>query len=194
MTMDPMLDDIAAVLTTDVLTPFVVPARPMLLGSRAAYCIRPGYIAREATLRAAGEPVRAHLHPTVLSIVERLTQSFGADRVRTSHGELPSHAIPHVLVRDLAASLGAGDVLVLSTTVRTLDTLSDHPGPPDDPAHYREWTFPELHAFLDAEGLNVAFGGLAVADSAPDSAAGAASDTAVMIAVGTPPSLPRRAP
>lgn len=186
------LDTIAAALTPDVIVPFEAPARPMLLGGRDTYCIRPGYIARNAD--ETSQHVTAHpgAHSGVDAIIERLSDSFGADRVRTSIDVLSRHSAPALLVRDLAASLGANDVLVLSTRVRALNKVFDHPGPPDDPSHYREWTFPELHAFLDAEGLDVVFGGLAVGQ--PVAMADSSAGTAVMIAVKPQPSRPRRTP
>lgn len=180
-----MLDVVAATLTPDVIVPFEVPARPIQLGRREVYCIRSGYVAREAVTQSD----RANTHPGVQAIVLRLVESFGADRVRTSLDELSRQESPASFLRALAVSLRDDDVLLISTSVRALTMVFDQPGPPDDPTHYREWTFPELHAFLDAEGVDVVFGGMAV-PVASDSSSG----MAVMVGISHRPSRQRRTP
>lgn len=179
------LDVIAASLTPDALAPFSVPIRTIPLGHRDTFCIRTGYLSRDVVDGAPERTLEA-MPRSVGLIVQRLTASFGSDRVRTSLDALCAAVAPDVLVRELAEALSAGQLLVIATPVRALSKVFDHPGPPEDASRRREWTFPELQAFLDAEGLDVVFGGIAVrsAGEQPD----ATGETAVMVATGRAPS------
>lgn len=182
------LDVIASLLTPDVLRPFDVPRRPFLLGPRARFCIRLGYVSRSAA-DIASDAVPAAMPVSVGVVVDRLVASFGADRVDTLIGVLARHPQPDVLLSTIAASLGDARVLVVATPVRALTMAGDHPGPPTDVTSLREWTFPELQAFLDAEGLDVVFGGIAVRE--PEESGG---DVSLMIVVGGSASRPGHAP
>lgn len=172
------LDTIASLLTPDVMRPFDVPRRPFLLGPRARYCIRPGYVSRKVS-DMSSESTPVAMPASVDVVVDRLVTSFGADRVDTLLGVLARHPQPDVLLAAIATSLGEARVLVVATPVRALSMAGDHPGPPTDPTLLREWTFPELQAFLDAEGLDVVFGGIAARE--PGETGG---DMSLMIVVG----------
>lgn len=179
------LDAIASTLTDDVLRPFDVPRRPFLLGAPNEFCIRPGYVARShpesgTSDTAAGSASADHLRDAVALIEARIgavtcSRSNGESapvHVVASYRQIERHPAPRELLSALAERTGDGSVLVLASAVRPMARESDHPGPPDDAGLLREWTFPELHAFLDACGFDVLFGGVLAADG----------NTALMIA------------
>jgi SAM-dependent methyltransferase len=61
------------------------------------------------------------------------------------------------LLRECMRSARAG---LLSTPERDRTRGPDHPGPPPNPCHVREWNARELREFLQASGLTVTFTGL----------------------------------
>ncbi|MEW6304181.1 MAG: glycosyltransferase family 29 protein [Verrucomicrobiota bacterium] len=67
---------------------------------------------------------------------------------------------PRRLLRNLRRCLEQAPALVLSTPERVLTRGARHPGPPDNPAHTREWALEELVALLQSEGLSVDYAGL----------------------------------
>ena len=183
------LDLVAAVLTPDVIVPYEVPVRTIPLGTRESFGIRGGYLSREFASGASRVGAPAPAPASVQVIVQRLAHTFGADRVHTSVDTLGAHPAPDVLVREMAHEIDANALLVIATPVRAFAAAFDHPGPPDDASRLREWTFPELHAFLDGEGLDVVFGGIAAA-----AAGERCGETAVLIAAGRVPSRDGRLP
>jgi SAM-dependent methyltransferase len=60
---------------------------------------------------------------------------------------------PAVLVGKLRDALSTARALVISTPERELTRTRLHSGPPDNPAHTREWSVRELSAFLRRCGL-----------------------------------------
>jgi len=62
---------------------------------------------------------------------------------------------PELLLRKLRAALDAASAVVLSTPERELTWGADHTGPPPNECHTREWSTPELAAFLEAEGFGI---------------------------------------
>ncbi len=56
---------------------------------------------------------------------------------------------PERLLRALRSALDVARAVVLSTPERDLTWGPDHNGPPPNPCHVREWSAPELEAFLD---------------------------------------------
>lgn len=160
------IDAVAAALMPNVILPFDVPRRPFQLGAPDGYCIRPDYVSRDGPCLGSDTCAsRAGAHIGAHSIEARLVGVMGRERVVASHGEIERHADPAALVDRLARRLDEASVLVLSTALRSFTMTGDDPGPPVNPAHLREWTFPELQAFLDAMGLDVLFGGVCAGDS-----------------------------
>jgi SAM-dependent methyltransferase len=75
---------------------------------------------------------------------------------------------PERLLGKLRGMLDAGALaLILTTPDRDLRRGAAHLGPPPNPAHVREWSSPELEAFMRSEGLDGKFGLTRTNDAAP---------------------------
>jgi hypothetical protein len=151
--LDVMADAIAGVLSTGTLIPYVAPARPFLLGTASTFGIRAGYHARE-TVDARAEPDDA-IHRHLRDLTAQLAVALAPHAVVLADRQLECAADPSALLHEWR---DAG-VVVISATLREFGLAGDHRGPPDHPGRYREWTFPELQAVLDANGVEPLFGG-----------------------------------
>lgn len=69
---------------------------------------------------------------------------------------------PVPLLASLRDLLADARVAIVTTPERDLVRGSDHAGPPDNPAHVREWSLPEPKSLLRCAGLNIEFAGLTV--------------------------------
>lgn len=68
-------------------------------------------------------------------------------------------ADPTALLATLGNTVKSAAFVLLSTPDRTRLYGYNHPGPPDNAAHVREWTNGELISWLEAEGLPIAWAG-----------------------------------
>ena len=67
---------------------------------------------------------------------------------------------PRPLLSNLLHCLEFAPAAVISTPERELTRGVRHAGPPDNPAHTREWALTELVSLLQAQGFNVDYAGL----------------------------------
>lgn len=173
------LDAIAVAIGTDVLEPYIPPARPLLVGGHATLGIRDDYRVRTLEGIDPGD-VRPDAAPAVLlqmasRIAEGISGSLRVVDTRAiaepdpSAGEMSVVLFADLLQRlpDPARALDAlrhswqtAAVLIVSTPLRALTTGPDDVGPPENPAFSRQWTYPELQAGLDAWGFEPLFGGV----------------------------------
>ncbi len=187
------LDAIASAITPSLLQPYAAPLRPFLLGALPNYCIRPGYVARaEAAVPSASLTADGGTMALATAIANALGSSILADidwmrpdTALTEHRLSPNLVVvcddvlqrladPVPLLARLRLLTRESAIVVLGTSVRQLTVAGDDPGPPAEAGYVREWTFPELHAFLDASGLDPVFGGLLPPDASTNTSARAA--------------------
>jgi hypothetical protein len=136
--------------------------------------------ARTSGLRPIGVDYRDNLsrcrraHPDgtwIEADLEAVTEPIaGADVLRESL-IVCSDVIEHLkdptsLLRLLRECMCWAPLGVLSTPERDLTRGREHPGPPPNPAHVREWNAGELTEFLRDSGLTVSFVGLTRSDDA----------------------------
>ncbi|HEY1171408.1 MAG TPA: glycosyltransferase family 29 protein [Verrucomicrobiae bacterium] len=67
---------------------------------------------------------------------------------------------PRPLLANFRRCLAHSPALIISTPERELTRGVRHAGPPDNPAHTREWSLEELVKLLQAEGFSVDYAGL----------------------------------
>lgn len=72
---------------------------------------------------------------------------------------------PTGLLEMMSQLLSTATFALISTPERDLMRGTDDCGPPQNPAHVREWNLRELHALLESHGLTVAFLGLTASSS-----------------------------
>lgn len=150
-------DAIAGVLLPQWMQPYVPPARPFLLGPTANFGIRPGYRSRhEPRPNATPCAIPQALVQMSEAIAAALSTDIGADGVLISVGELEAADDPRMVIdRWRSARL-----VVVGTALRAFTMEGDDEGPPANPALVRQWTLPELQAWLDASGFEALFGGI----------------------------------
>ncbi len=203
------LDRLADALTPDLLQPYQLPRRPIALGSLASLFLRPGYAQRPRSnpvfpagpehdrtgcssgpARRLAERLASIIPGGVVTVASAQDgrPSAGAESLRSavllSDCQLHHVADPVALLRRLVNDLREVPILVVSVPLREYTDQVDDAGPPANPVHLREWAFPEIHALLDAVGLDVVFGGLAPGGLAPGGRQGSAQPLAILIAVG----------
>lgn len=77
-----------------------------------------------------------------------------ADAILVCSDVLEHLVDPDVAIRHIRRLLAAGAALaVLSTPAREERAGLDHPGPPGNTAHVREWASSEFHAYVRSRGL-----------------------------------------
>jgi hypothetical protein len=173
------LDAMAVAIGSDILTPYIPPARPFLVGGQESIGIRDDYRVRTLEGIEPGD-VRPDAAPAALRhLASRIADAIsGSLRVvdtlpiaepTPTAGDSPVVLFADLLQRlpDPAQALEAlgrswrtAAVLIVSTPLRALTTGPDDLGPPENPAFSRQWTFPELQAGLDAWGFEPLFGGV----------------------------------
>lgn len=147
------LDAIARAITADLLEPYTPPPRPFLLGTIENNGVRAGYVQAASVSPSTPEEVPAGIQ----RLLSALRQAIGQpDGVVLLHGVLERALDP---VERLDEVRGA-TVLVVSATLRRFAMDGDDTGPPTDPSRYREYTMPELQAFIEACGFEALFGGV----------------------------------
>jgi hypothetical protein len=183
----PLLDRIASAITPALLQPYRVPQRPFALGTASTFFIRAGYVSRDDVVVAASDTTmmqtRTHththththtrddgaVHSSALALAEALAHALGTS-VPLSDCRLVTFADPTDELSRLRDLLRVAPAAVLTVPLRALTETGDDTGPPANPAHYREWSFPELQALVDAHGIDAAFGGVLPASADDQSA------------------------